>query len=528
MPTPARLRSWLKQYLFEGDMLRLMALTLLIKPVGLLTQMLTARNFGAGAQYDAYALTFFLVTFLDNLVGQSYNTVVLPLTIRMRERWPQVVVARFQNLAAAVFLIPVVVYMAILTLRGGWILGLLAPELPDETRLWVYRLIPVMALPGMALMVVTMVKSVLNANRRFGVAGAMPLVGGVIILAALVVGAGPLGIWCLPLGFLVSAVVQMVVTLVFAARTGCVVSVRPAAPPGELQRLWDLGGVFLLSQAALLCGLAADRYFATGLEVGSVSALAYTASIVNMGTQLFSLSVTVVMFTRMAEMIAVGDMGRCGEYVRDNLSRQMRIVVPGSLALSLAAPEIVRVLFQHGVFDAVDAARTAGVMSIYVLALPGMVANTLVARVFHVLQRIRDRIWLHVVYVLVLIGCNLALAESLRVRGIAISATIGINLLLALSLGVLVSYRTGLRVRLLAGVMGRAYVYGGIVYVVYRLSGLAGALASWGIRSSLHGAVLIGLIKAGFVFTLYLALLLLVPGRDGPRPGQPAAEAGSG
>lgn len=509
MLVPAGMRTGLKRYLFEGDVLRLMALTLLVKPVGLLTQMLTARHFGAGAQYDAYALTFFLVTFLDNLVGQSYNTVVLPLSIRMRERWSQATVVRFQNLAAALFLIPVVIYMVILTLRGGWILALMAPRLPDETRLWVYRLIPIMALPGMALMVVTMGKSVLNANRRFGVAGAMPLVGGVIILAALVMGAGPLGIWCLPLGFLVSAMVQLLVTLGFAARTGCVAVARPAAPPGELRRLWDLGGVFLLSQVALLCGMAADRYFATGLEVGSVSALAYTASIVNMGTQVFSLSVTVVMFTRMAEMIAVGDMGRCGEYVRDNMLRQMRIVVPGSLALSLAAPEIVRVLFQHGVFDAADAARTAGVMSIYVLALPGMVANTLVARVFHALQRIRDRVWLHTAYVLALVGCNLALADPLGVRGIAVSAGVGINLLLVLSLGVLVRYRTGLRVRLLAGVMGRAYVCGGIVYAVYRLSGLAGALGAWGIGATLRGAILIAIIKAAFVFLLYLTLLLL-------------------
>lgn len=525
MIIPATLRARLKHYLFDGDMLRLMGLTLLVKPVGLLSQMLTAKHFGAGAQYDAYALALFLVTFLDNLVGQSYNTVVLPLSIRIRERWSQGAVLRFQNLAAALFLIPVIVYMVVLTLRGGWILALVAPRLPDETRQWVFRLIPVMALPGTALMIVTMGKSVLNANRRYSVAGSMPLVGGVIILATLVLGAAPWGIWCLPLGFLFSAVAQLAITLGFALRTGCVTAAPPAAPPGEMRKLWDLGGVFLLSQVALLCGMAADRYFASGLEVGSVSALAYTSTIVNMGTQLFSLSVTVVMFTRMAEMIAVGDMALCGEYVRDNLLRQMRIVVPGSLALSLAAPEIVRVLFQHGVFNAADAVRTAGVLSIYVLALPGMVANSLVARVFHALQRLRDRVWLHVVYVLALVGFNFALAGPLRVRGVAVSAAVGINLLLVLSLGVLMRYRTGLRVRLLAGVMGRAYACGGGVYVIYRLSGLAGALATWGIATTVRGAILVAIIKATFVFSLYLALQKLVR-RGGWRRAMPAATEG--
>ncbi len=520
MMIPASVRVSLKRYLFEGDMLRLMALTILTKPVGLATQMLTASHFGAGAQYDAYALTFFLVTCLDNLVGQSYNTVVLPMVIRMRDVSPRQAVLRFQNFAALIFLIPVVAYMIVLTARGEWILGLIAPRLPAETAEWALRMIPVMVLPGVGVMVVTMGKSVLNSNRRYGMAGAMPLLSGVTILAALALGARPLGIWCLPLGFLLAAIVQVSLTFGYAARTGCVAVVRPAATVAERRQLWDLGGVFLISQVVLLCGMAADRYFATGLEVGSVSSLAYTASIVNMGTQLFSMSVAVVMFTRMAEMIAACDMSGCSEFVRANLIRQMRLVVPGSLALSLAAPEIVRVLFQRGAFNAVDASRTAAVLSIYVLALPGMVANTLVSRMFHALQRIKDRIWLHAVYVLTLIGCNLALVGALQVKGIAVAATIAINLLLAVSFLTLGAYRQGLRVWRLAAVVGRAYGCGIVVYLGYRLVGLDDLLASWAPHATLAGSMLTGLVKAVFVFVLYVALYMLLRRRGGPRPTQ--------
>ncbi len=508
MILPASLRLRLKRYLFEGDMLRLMGLTLLIKPVGLVTQMLTASHFGAGAQYDAYALTFFLVSFLDNLVGQGYNTVVLPLAIQMRAGRPREDVLRFQNLAALLFLVPVILYLVVLLGRPEWILALVAPGLPDEARHWVGRFVPWMALPGMALMVVTMGKSVLNANRRFSVAGAMPLVGGLVILAVLWLGAPRAGIWALVGGYLLAAAVQVAVVFGFSLRTGCVGLVRPAAPAADLRQLWSLGWVVFVTQGVLICGMAADRYFATGLEVGSVSSLAYTSSIINMGTQLFSMSVTVVMFTRMSEMIAARDMSRCSDYIRDNLGRQMRLVVPGSLALCLAAPEIVRVLFQRGAFSAEDAARTTGVLAVYVLALPAMVANSLVARIYHSLQRMRDRIWLGIQYVATIVACNLALVPVLRVQGIAVSATLAINLHLALSFFVLSRYRDGLRVRRFAAVMTRAYACGALVYGFYRLVGFRDAFGSHVAGTGVAAAAGVAVVKALFVFAAYFGFHL--------------------
>ena len=59
----ADVRAGLKKYLFEAEVLRLMGLNLLVKPIGLVTQMVIAGSFGAGYEYDAYALTVFLVTF---------------------------------------------------------------------------------------------------------------------------------------------------------------------------------------------------------------------------------------------------------------------------------------------------------------------------------------------------------------------------------------------------------------------------------------------------------------------------------
>lgn len=498
-------RALLKRYLFEGDILRLMAWTSLVKPVGLVTQMFSARYFGAGLQYDAYALALFLVQFLNNLVGSSFNSVFLPLAIKRRTTMSKSDFNRFQNLALFVFIAPVSLYMIVLLVRGNWVMGLMAPDLPAETRVYVDRMLPWMIAPGLALMIASMLKSVLNQNRRFGVSGAMPVLVGLVGLIILVATQKHIGIWSLPLGFGAGNLIQLGVLAVFAHMIGCLAWARPAAPPEARRELGSLGGVFMLSQLVMTIGMAVDRYFASGLEVGSVSSLAYSNTILNLGIQLFSFSLTAVMFTRMSEYISAGDMMSCQRYLHDNLTRQSRLIVPISLGLAVASPEVVRVLFQRGEFGPDDAMRTSGVLTFHLLGLPAVVTNNLIARVYYSLQRLHSRIWLNIQYVATLVLCSYLLVKPLRVMGLAVSATIAINLHLALCLFVLHRFRTGLNTGSLTMVLVRNYLLAGLAFGAYAASGIANRLDSRAAHDSLIGAIAGGALKLTFICAVYYA-----------------------
>jgi peptidoglycan biosynthesis protein MviN/MurJ (putative lipid II flippase) len=223
-----------------------------------------------------------------------------------------------------------------------------------------------------------------------------------------------------------SNLLQFIAIVSFTFATRCIVPVRPAVPPGRLDQIWSLGSVFLLSQFLLMIGVFVEKYFATGLEAGSVSAIAYATTILNMGGSLFSASLTVVMFTRMSEYFAEGRIAEGSAYILDNLRRQTRIVVPVSLALCLASPEIVRVLFARGAFNARAADLTSSALAIYVLGLPAMILTTLVARIYHSLQRMRDRLWQIAQFVATGILCSILLVKGFGVVGLA--AALGVFL----------------------------------------------------------------------------------------------------
>jgi len=493
----------LKQLVFGSDVKRLMWLTLLVKPIGLVTQMLVANHFGAGARYDAYALAFFLVTFLQGALGNAFGNVIIPATIRLRQQFDERVVHAFQNAAILLLLVPALLLMAVVALRTGWLVDLIWPDTPADTRAYLVDMAPVMAVGGIAFLLMTMGKAILNLNKHFTVAGFMPVLHAVVMLAVLLASYSRLGIWGLVAGYVSGMVVCFLVSATAGFRFRCLAPARPHFPPGSLKQLYQLGGMLLTAQILLAINLALDKFFASGLEAGSVSSITYSLTIVNLGSQLFVLSLSTVMFTRMSEYFADHQFAACSDYILTRLRRVGMVVVPVSLGMALAGGEIVRVLFQRGAFDTADAWRTSTALTLYLLGLPALIFNSIIGRIFHSLQRMRERVLLVVQYLVTNLIGNILLVGVLQVRGLAISSSVAINLHLLLGLWVLSRYGTGLEIRRFAVVIGRVYLLGLLTYLVYSLCGVGGMLDAWNIRTTLFGALLVGAVRVGFVCAVF-------------------------
>jgi len=506
-------RAGLKRYLFEAEVLRLMGLNLLVKPVGLVTQMVIASSFGAGYEYDAYALTFFLVSFFDNSVGHVFKAVAVPFIIKLRQEISRRELFAFQNAVYLLFMIPVVLFMTFLFVRGDLVIDLVGPNLPEMSRNWALKMIKVMALPGLVLLAVTMAAVTLNLNRRFRVPASMALLNTIVMLTAVLLWRDSLGIWSLVLGFSISALLRVFIMFGYARYRDLVGWTRPVMPTGTLSRFWSLSWMILVAQVLLSINGYVDKVFASGLEAGSISSISYSMNIVNLGVMLFLTSLVVVMFTRMTELITEQNIAACSDYIEDNLGRVTRLVVPGAIGLSLCSIEIVRVLYQRGAFDEQDTVRTAAVMAMYTLGIPALVINGVISRIFHSLQRLRDKMWLAGQFLVTNAVGNILLVKPLGIVGLAISSTLAINLHLALSLWILHRYGVGLRVGRFLAVISTAYGIGIVTIVIYRfggvkhwLDGLVSEPSLWGdiFTASARFAFVLAVCTAGFVSVWYL------------------------
>ena len=496
-------RAFLRKHLFDPEILRLMALIILVKPLGLITQMLIAKYFGAGPEYDAFALALFVVVFIGMVLGQVFTSVVVPFVIKLRGTLEPDRLLGFQNAIIVMFSAGAVISTALLGLFADRVVDVAGPGLPDVTRGYAIRMVRYMAIPGALLLVVAMGKAVLNLNRKYRLATSMPSVHAAFILAAIILLHDRMGIWSVVVGFAVSQLLQTVLVWGRALQGRHVVLRGFCLPEGTPSKLWSLGWALLLTQSFLLLFEFIDKIFASFLEMGSISSLAYAATVKSFVIQLFQFSLVTVMFTRLSELIAADDFDECGRYIRENIGRVTRLVVPATLILALAGGEIVRVLFLRGHFTPADAERTAGVMSMYALGLPALIVNLIVSRVFHSLQRMKEKIWLGVQFLVMNVALNALLIGPLKVTGLALASTITIYCHLLLSFWVLQRYRLGLGVGRWVSVFLGHHVIAGATCLVYVASGFSGLMANWSIRGTTSGDLAIGLCKGLFVCIAY-------------------------
>jgi putative peptidoglycan lipid II flippase len=507
--TSFRIRSLLKRYLFDAEILRLMGLVVMVKPLGLVTQMLIAKYYGAGPHYDAYSLALFIVGFSATVLGNVYTGTAIPYIIKLRATLDSKCLLGFQNGIMLLFLLPALVITLVMLVAPGMIIDLVGSELPKETHDYSTQMVRLMTVPGLLLLFGLMGKATLNLNRSYQLVAGMPVLNAAIMLVFLVIFHRWLGIWSLVLGFGISQLLQVVCLWWLTLRKRIASWTRPNFPPGTLRKLWSLSWMLMFSQAIILAYQFIDKLFAVALEPGSISSIAYADTIVLFGVQLFTLTQVTVMFTRISEFISNDDVQGSSDYILDNLGRVSRLAIPVALSICLASEEIVCVLFQRGEFTAAAAERTSGALAIYILGLLGFVLTQIAARVFHAMQRMGARIWLALQLLVTKIVLSVLLVNSYEVVGLAISSTIAIYAHVVFSFWVLHRYRVGLQVDRWAKVLLEHHLIALITYLIFVSTGFKKLVADWSIKGTLTGDVAIAAAKTGFVFAVYFALFFI-------------------
>ncbi|MBK7047002.1 MAG: hypothetical protein IPH48_10920 [bacterium] len=503
-----QLKRKMRTVFFDRDILKLMSLTVLAKPLGLASQVLMAKYFGAGIQSDAYILSIFVVNFLTNTISQVFNAVTVPYVTSQRHRFSSAELHGFINALIVVSLIPVAVFAVLAAVKASWFVTLAAPNAPEETRRLAIDMLRWMALFSVLATMIEALKAVMNANRSFIIPASMPLINSGVMLGVLVLSHESLGIWALPAAYVVSNLLQSLAIVISAFRKDVVAWVLPKISRSDLRELWNRASLVLLATILHVSNLFVDKMFASGLVAGSVSAIAYSSTLTNFGVQIFQFSLATVMFTRMSEFISAEDMTGCSRYLNDNVNRLARIAVPICLAIALTSHELVRVLYQRDAFSSVDTTRTAGALSMYMLGLPALLINLVVARVFHAMKKLGDKVWLALQYLLTSILGNFLLVGPLQLTGLAISSSLAINIHLALSVFVLSRYRVGLAVGQVSRSIITYYAIGAVTWAIFEFSGIDRRLASHDTPLDTLDVAAIGAVRGLLVLVIYGLLLV--------------------
>jgi putative peptidoglycan lipid II flippase len=264
------------------------------------------------------------------------------------------------------------------------------PEKAALTALLTRIMFPFIVLVSMAALVMGM----LNAKSVFAVPAMASsffnlgsIIGGVILGYWIDPHFGPRALVGLAIGTLCGGALQLSVQLPPLGRLGYRFRLDFHWRDAGVRAILALMGPSVIAASTTQFNVLVNSMFASTLGDGAIFWLAIAFRLMQLPLGLFGVALGTVTLPLLSRLVVAGEI----DAFRSELSRAMRLAflltVPSTVGLMMLAEPIISVLYQHGKFNAYQAAQAAGALRFYAIGLAGYAALKVLVNAFYALDR---------------------------------------------------------------------------------------------------------------------------------------------
>jgi len=189
-------------------------------------------------------------------------------------------------------------------------------------------------------------------------------------------------------------------------------------------RLREMLRIFLpglLGASIIQINIVVSRYVAFSLNDSATTVLYLSQRLMELPLGMFTVAVATVLFPRIALLAAQDDREGMKRTYAQGLRLILAITVPAALGLVALREPIVRVLYEHGKFDAASVSQVAPVLAVSALGIPFFSLATLAVRGFYVQKDMRTPVYVAKWDFILNIGLTIILMIPLGAVGLALA-----------------------------------------------------------------------------------------------------------
>lgn len=409
----------------------LMAAFLANKFLAIGRQIIIARAFGTGAEYDAFVAAFRLPDILFLLIsGGALGTALIPILSERLARRPPADPDGWQLtssvlntiLLATAGLSALAAILALPLVR--W---LISPGFSPDIQLLAANLMRLTLISTIIFSFSSLVGAVLHTRQHFLLPAIAPLIYNLGIMGGAIFLAPAVGVYGLVYGAILGAAGHLLVQAPGLLGYGLKYRLSLGWDDADLRRVANLMGPRVLNIVVIQVNFIVIFNLASRLGEGTVSALDYGWDIMQMPQTIIGSAIGIVLFPTMSELAARGDIAGLRQTMAQALRIILALAIPAMVGLIVLGRPIIRVMFERGQFGPDSTTAVYQSLQFWALALIAHSALEVVNRTFYAQKDTITPLLSSLVSMIINLGLALALYRPLLAGGLALSNGVAVT-----------------------------------------------------------------------------------------------------
>jgi putative peptidoglycan lipid II flippase len=411
-------------------------LTLVSRVLGMVRDMLMARYVGAGLASDAFLIAWRLPNLFRALFAEgAFAAVFVPFfNRRMTEAEAEdegaglKAAIDFAGQVLSVLFPFLVVFTALMIALTGPVVWAMTGGFPDggPEKFELAKHLTQITFPYLGLIsLVSLLGGILNSLNRFWVNAAAPILLNLCMIVALLVFRGQTQIATAEtqaIAVTVSGALQLLWLIWSCRAAGVKLKLGlPRLSPDVKKLLWLIGPAAVGQGAIQFNLLVSTSLAARFLPQGAVSYLYYADRLNQLPLGLLGIGVGTAILPLLSRQISGGNAEAAQGTQNRALELAFFLSLPAAIALVISATPLVRGVFQHGAFTALDTIGAASALSAFSLGVPAYVLIKVLTPGFYARQDTKTPVRIAVVSMLFNLAGNLTLIWHFGHVGVAMA-----------------------------------------------------------------------------------------------------------
>lgn len=397
-------------------------ISVLAKIIAYGRELVLSYYFGAGEISDVFLLSMTLPVTIFGFIATGVTSGYIPIYhIVEVEKGPSSAL-RFTNNVINALLFICLGILIVYFIIPKQLLGLFASGFSESTlnlaRQFTNFSIWVMALTA----IVTVLTGYLQINDRIRITSLVSVPLNIGVVSTIVIAAFSKNTYVLPVGFLISSILQVVFLWIVSAKNGFVYSTSLDINDKYLKKFISSLSMLILSGSMLQVNALVDRTLATRTIVGGLSLFEYGNRISDFIMGLTIVPISAVLFPMMVQV--KDNHTKLWKTMMDGIRLSSFVIIPASVVSILFADVIVKILYFRGAFTLDDVTHTSEIVKFYGVGLLAFSLREMMLRCLYAIGDVKSPMVNSTIGVLFNIVLNFILLDIMGLCGLALATSI--------------------------------------------------------------------------------------------------------